>query len=90
MGKIYSMLNRDAGVEGLGALLTYSISESSGSIKNLSTPSCMKQDPYMPLYAMKTMKNKARGMIGKLQQITSGQYYSPKPSATQPPAHHSL
>src|SRR5579883_1575566 len=37
IGKIYKMLKRDAGVEGRGALLTYSISDSSGSIEHLST-----------------------------------------------------
>src|SRR5271165_3258216 len=44
-GKIYRMLSRDAGVEGLGALLTYSISDSSGSIKILSTLSCINRYP---------------------------------------------
>jgi hypothetical protein len=41
----------------------------------------------MPLYAIKTMKKKARGTTGDLQHITSGSYYSPKPSTTQPSEH---
>src|SRR5579875_227453 len=48
IGKIYRMLSRDAGVEGRGALLTYSISESSGSIENLSTSPWKEECPSMP------------------------------------------
>lgn len=42
----------------------------------------------MPFVFNSNNENKARGSAGKLQQITSGQYYSPKPPATQPSAHH--
>src|SRR5579875_3858340 len=64
IGKIYRMLSRDAGVEGRGALLTYSISVSSGSIKEPFYPATKWRTIGGIAIQSKRVKTKPEALLG--------------------------